>query len=234
MKRRMSIIFGVVLAAMCLLSMTAFAAGNPGVSLPVTVSLSGTLPSPAEEFTVQLKADNASYPMPEGSDGGICSLTVTGAETKSFPTITYDRVGIYTYTVYQLAGSNRKCTYDSAVYALTVYVTNAENGGLEATAVLHLNGEEEKMPAVEFKNVYETVRPTPTPDPDIPDPNPPLDPDPDTPVEPDTPTPPEPTTPDTPKTGDPSAPLLYAGLIAAGLGGFAVLFLTRRTKKAED
>lgn len=163
MKRLMSTVLGILMAVMCMMGMTlpAFAAENPGISIPVTVSLSGTLPKPAEDFTIKLRADNASYPMPEGAVGDIYTMTITGEDTKNLPTISYSRVGVYTYTVYQVAGSNKKCTYDDTVYTLTVYITNAEDGsGLEATAVLYPDSEGDKLPGAEFKNVYETVKPT--------------------------------------------------------------------------
>ena len=209
MKRWMSIILGTVVAVMSVMSMTvsAFAAENPSVSIPVT--LSGTLPEKAEDFKIKLSADDASYPMPEGSEDGSCTMTITGAATKNLPTITYDRVGVYTYTIAQVAGSNKKCTYDDTVYTLTVYITNAEDGsGLESTAVLYPDSEGDKQPAAAFKNVYETVKPTPTP----------------------TPTP----KPTAPKTGDESTPVLYAVLIAASLCVIVVLFLTRKVKKTEE
>ena len=218
MKRWMSIILGTVVAVMSVMSMTvsAFAAESPSVSIPVTVSLSGTLPEKAENFTIKLSADDAAYPMPEGAEDGSCTMTITGAATKNLPTITYDRVGVYTYTIAQVAGSNKKCTYDDTVYTLDVYITNAEDGsGLEATAVLYPGSEGDKQTAAEFKNVYETVKPTPTPTP--------------TPK----PTPKPSPKPTTPKTGDDSTPVLYAVLIAASLCVIVVLFLTRKIKKAE-
>ena len=109
MKRLMSAVLGILMAVMCMMSMTvpAFAAENPGVSIPVTVSLSGTLPKPAEDFTIKLRADNASYPMPEGAAGDVYTMTITGADTKNLPTISYNRVGVYTYTIYQVAGRIR-------------------------------------------------------------------------------------------------------------------------------
>ena len=248
MKRWMSIILGAVLALMCMMDMTvpAFAAENPGVSVPVTISLSGTLPRPAEDYTIVLRADNASYPMPEGADGGVYTMTITGADTKSFPTITYDQVGIYTYTIYQTAGDSSKCTYDDSVYTLIVYVTNAGDGsGLEAAAVLYLESGGDKLPGAEFENECETERPTPEPDkpkptpsmePEPPKPTPSMEPgtpEPTPPAEPDTPVPTQPADPDTPKTGDESTPVLYAGLIAAGMSVAVALFLTRKAKKPE-
>lgn len=162
MKRWISIILGTVMVLMCMMSISipAFAAENPGVSIPVTVSLSGTLPKPAEDFTIKLRADDASYPMPEGTVGEDYTMTITGADTKDLPTITYSAVGIYTYTIYQVAGSNEKCTYDDTVYVLAVYITNAEDGsGLEATAVLYPDSEGDKLPGAEFNNEYETEKP---------------------------------------------------------------------------
>ena len=166
MKRWMSVILGTVMAVMCMMTMTvpAFAAENPGVSIPVTVSLSGTLPKPAEDFTIKLRADNASYPMPEGSVGDIYTMTITGADTKNFPTITYNRVGVYTYTVYQVAGTNQKCTYDDTVYTLMVTISNKEDySGLEATAVLYPDSDGDKLPGAEFANKYKVDPPSDTP-----------------------------------------------------------------------
>ena len=56
MKRWISTILGTVMAVMCMVSMSipAFAAESPEVSIPVSVSLSGTLPKPAENFTIKL------------------------------------------------------------------------------------------------------------------------------------------------------------------------------------
>ena len=166
MKRWMSVILGTVMAVMCMMTMTvpAFAAELPGVSVPVTISLSGTLPYPAEDFTIKLRADNAFYPMPEGSVDGAYSLTITGEDTENFPTITYDRVGIYTYTVYQVAGTNQKCTYDDTVYTLMVTISNKEDySGLEATAVLYPDSDGDKLPGAEFANKYKVDPPSDTP-----------------------------------------------------------------------
>lgn len=205
MKRWMSIILGTVLAVMCVMSTTvsALAAENPGVTVPVTISISGKKPRPAEDYTIQLKADDASFPMPEGSDGGVYTLTITGPDTKNFPTITYDRVGIYTYTIYQVAGSSRRCTYDDSVYTLTVYVTNAEDGsGLEATAVLRLDPDGDKLSGAEFTNKYRSAQPAP-----------------------------DPVNPSSPRTGDESNLVLYTGLCAVSMGMIAVLLRKRKEAK---
>lgn len=166
MKKRLNVFLALVMTVMCSMTMVlpAYAAELPGVSVPVTISLSGTLPNPAEEYTVVLKADDAEYPMPDGSVDGAYSLTITGEDTENFPTITYDRVGIYTYTVYQVTGTNQKCTYDDTVYSLTVTISNKEDySGLEATAVLYPDSDGDKLPGAEFANKYKVAPPSDTP-----------------------------------------------------------------------
>lgn len=166
MKKWLNVFLALVMMVMCSMTMTlpAYAAELPGVSVPVAISLSGTLPYPAEDYTVVLKADDSAYPMPEESVDGAYSLTITGEDTENFPTVTYDQVGIYTYTVYQAAGTNQKCTYDDTVYTLIVTITNKEDySGLEATAVLYPDSDGEKLPSAEFENKYKVEPPADTP-----------------------------------------------------------------------
>ena len=202
MRKWLNVFLALVMTVICSTTMIlpAYAAELPGVSVPVTISLSGTPPYPAEDYMVVLKADDSAYPMPEGSVDGAYSLTITGEDTENFPTITYDRVGIYTYTVYQVAGSNKKCTYDDTVYTLMVTISNKEDySGLEATAVLYPDSDGDKLPGAEFANKYKVDPPS-----------------------------------DAPRTGDESSPLLYAVLIAVSMGVIVTLFLTRKSKKAEE
>lgn len=144
MKKKIISIFTALLwMVICTMlnAQTAFAAGEAGISIPVKISLSGTLPSRAEDFTVKLSAGHESYPMPDGAENGVYSMVITGGGSGNFPMITYDRPGIYTYTVYQEPGTNAKCTYDRTIYNLTVYIVNAEDGsGLELPLYFILNG----------------------------------------------------------------------------------------------
>lgn len=204
MKRWTRIIFGAVLAMLCLTTLVfpAYAEETPQVSIPVTVKLTGTLPKPAEKFTIRLKADDPAYPMPEGSAEGEYAMEITGADTQSLPPITYNRVGVYTYKISQDPGKHKGCKYDATIYYLTVYITNAEDGsGLEATAVLYLNGEGDKVEDVKFTNAYPVVRTTPS---------------------------------GSPKTGDTAQPVLYIALTALGLGIIAALIATRKPKDSEE
>ena len=143
------------------ISAPAFAADAPGVSIPVKISLSGSLPKTNEDYTVVLKADDTAYPMPDGTKEGEYRMTITVAGTKNFPEITYSGLGIYTYTIYQQSGSNTNCSYDKTIYKLTVYITNAENeDGFTASAVLYPESEDDKISCAEFKNVYTATKPT--------------------------------------------------------------------------
>lgn len=166
MRKWLNVSLALVMTVMCCMTLVlpAYAAELPGVSVPVTISLSGTLPYPAEDFTVVLKADDTAYPMPEGAVDGAYSLTITGEDSENFPAITYDRVGVYTYTLYQVAGTNPKCTYDDTVYSLTVTISNREDySGLEATAVLYPDSDEDKLPGAAFANQYQVDPPSDTP-----------------------------------------------------------------------
>lgn len=166
MKKWLNVFLALVMTVMCsmIMILPVYAAELPGVSVPVTISLSGTLPYPEEDYKVVLKAEDADYPMPEGTVNGACSMTITGEGTANFPTIIYDRVGVYSYRIYQVAGTNKKCTYDDRVYTLTVTVSNkTDYSGLEATAVLHLDSEGDKLPGAKFENKYK-VEQEPTPD----------------------------------------------------------------------
>lgn len=218
MKKITRILLSLTLAALLCAGtgLTAFAAeAAPSVTIPVEIVLSGTLPDTAEDFTVKLEAKDATNPMPEGSKDGVYIMTVTGAGTKNFPSITYPGVGIYEYSIYQVKGSHADVTYDDTVYQLTVYVTNAEDGsGLEISAVLYPDEVSTKDSSAAFTNIYPTVTPTPEPTPDpAPDPSPAPS-----------------ATSGSPKTGDNSNTNLYAAF--AGVSAAVIVLLVAARKRA--
>ncbi len=157
-RRVMAALLGVMM--ILTLSMTAVMAeeaeeGYPKVAIPVTIRLIGDYPR-NERYTVVLKADDAANPMPEGSVDGRYEMTITGAGTASFPEIVYDRVGVYTYQVWQKPGSDPDGHYDDTVYHVTVYITNDEkNGGLNITVVAYADGNTEEKTDIIFENYYE-------------------------------------------------------------------------------
>lgn len=159
MKLNIRRLASLLLVLVCLLSLsvTAQAAELKGVKVKIT--LSGTLPRPSERYKVALTAQNQSDPMPAGSINGIYTMTFVGAGEQSIPTIAYPKVGVYSYTIRQIPGTNRKCTYDDAVYDLTVYVTNAPGGGLEVSTTLTCRGDEKKLDTAVFTNRYKVENP---------------------------------------------------------------------------
>lgn len=208
MKKTLSFMLSLALLVLCFCSLGASAyAYAPSVNeIPVTVELSGTLPSKAEDFTIILQAADSSCPMPEGAKDDVYSMTITGANTRKLPAISYDKVGIYNYTISQAKGSTAKLTYDETKYTLTVQVTNKQDGSdeLAVTAIVFPEDSTKKVDGVKFTNVYPTVTPTPAPTATA--------------------------NPNAPKTGDESNVALYAALALISLAALAVA-VKRLTKK---
>ena len=132
-------------------------ANGLSVEIPFTIELSGFLPSLDTGYTVELKAADAAAPMPEGSADGVYSMTVAEAGSYTFPAIFYPRVGIHKYTIQQLAGSDSFGVYDTAVFDVTVYITNKEDGnGLEMTVIAYRQEEGAEKSDIVIKNFYKT------------------------------------------------------------------------------
>ena len=147
----------ILIFIMCFIALIpiALAASVQSGQIPVTVSLGGSPPTIHEDYKIIMKADNSSYPMPEGSVDGVFNMIIKGADTAKLPAIEFSSLGVYTYTVSQKAGTNKLATYDNTIYNLVIYVTNAENGsGLETTMILYKLGETDKLDGVRFHNEY--------------------------------------------------------------------------------
>ncbi len=168
MKKKCS---AAVLLALCLLMLAAgaLAAQAPAVvSLEVVTTLSGKLPRDPETFVVRLTAGDASTPMPGGQTGGTYDIGIAGVNKTGnvghFPGITFDHVGVYTYTLAQIPGSDRNCTYDSRSYTLTVNVLNsADMQRLETVVTCVENGGGAKSDSNYFHNAYKAANGDVTP-----------------------------------------------------------------------
>ena len=68
------------------------------------------------------------------SAGNVVTQTVNAGDKFTFDTLTFDKVGTYTYTVSEVKGDKGGVTYDATVYEVTVTVTDDGNGKLVATA----------------------------------------------------------------------------------------------------
>ena len=96
------------------------------VTLEVTKSITGRVPSPAVdyEFTLTPQGDE---PAPTSNP-----ITITGAESGSFE-ITLPDAGTYVYKLTETDGSDPDCEYDDSEYVITYTV--AEAGGVTTTTI---------------------------------------------------------------------------------------------------
>ena len=114
----------------------------------------GTKPAVAT-FTFQMKAITEGAPMPEGSVDGVKTMEITGAGTKEFGKTTYTEVGTYVYEISEVKGNAEGYTYDTAIYTLTVEVTEGADGNLVAKETYtDANGKVVKSATATFTNTY--------------------------------------------------------------------------------
>ena len=137
------------LLGFALLPLSALALQKPAeIRLPVIVRTVGDVPS--ENVRFRLTGEDRA-PLPEAGQT-YCEITCTGTGTVSFPAISFDTVGIYHYSISQIAGAHPGVRYDSRIYDVTVTVSNAEDGRLSAAAAIRYDGK--KSDAAEFVNEY--------------------------------------------------------------------------------
>ena len=165
MKKTISII--LVLMLVLSLSVTAFADTEPTDMTTVTVTksykLEGAGSSPAETFTLQQVGDGV---VASGDAKSAPALgTITGAQfaagaatadgTEGKITIalpTYELVGIYEYTLKEVAGTNAGVTYYGKEILLRVTVINDKEGKIRVAAV-HTEAKDEAKSDT-FENTY--------------------------------------------------------------------------------
>lgn len=87
------------------------------------------------EFTFVLTPTDASYPMPSAN-----RETNDASGKFTFGTITYDKAGVYTYTLTEQATADPRYDFDKSVYTVTVTVTDNSRGVLSAQVALTKNG----------------------------------------------------------------------------------------------
>lgn len=147
MKRLISL--ALVLVMVLALGTAAFAADPTvtpeTVTLKKTYTLTGGAAAPVEELSFTVAPVS-------GVEGGSTGSLVVGTNNKvttsgeadttfnmTFPT--YSKVGVYKYTVTEVAGSTLGVTYDPAPITVVVTVTNASTSdtedALEATVAIH-------------------------------------------------------------------------------------------------
>lgn len=212
--QRTAVALCLMLLVLLSTSVTAFAASyHTTAQITVKNNISGK-DNATEVFEYVLEsADGA--PMPENN-----VIQITGAGEASF-SISYDKVGVYRYTVKQKAGSAANWTYDETVYNVDVYaLRNEETDTLEPLVIVYA-GDGTKADGLVFNNVYKAApapKPSPSAKPSA------------KPSKPATVTPSK--TPTSPKTGDTENMMLYVALMAAAATGIAAVVVLR--KRARD
>lgn len=137
----------VLFAAAHIPAQAAEAAGT--ATIPVEVAVTGkSIPSDAE-YQVTLEAVTADAPMPAET-----TLVMHGASQRLFGPVAYSVPGDYTYRITQKDMGHNRCTYDTAVYQVTVRVTNAADGGLNTELWAVKDGGTEKTDTIRFENSY--------------------------------------------------------------------------------
>lgn len=153
----------LAIALAALLCLSAFMPAALAAYLPLSVQISaeitatGTMPAEPETYIICMTANEDDNPMPNGQIGGSYELSVKGTGKVTFPEMTYGRVGIYTYTISQIAGENSDCKYDARTYTVTVSVINAETGGHEIIVAMREDGKTDKIGTATFHNIYKTI-----------------------------------------------------------------------------
>ena len=210
---------------------------------PVEKIVVGT-PAKDSVFLFEMVADNPSYPMPEGSENGKKTMTITGAGSKEFGIMEFTKPGIYTYKAREIDTKESGYKFDSSNYAIVITVTE-ENGRLSLKQEVFLlsSGSTESDKKVEdnkctFTNYYNPETepepepqpgPGPTPDPE-PEPEPTPQPQPTPEPTPEPQPKPEPQPGEKPKTGDENNLMLWIGIMSASLIPVVVLTVLKRKK----
>lgn len=153
-KRGIGIFAGIICAMM--ISATAFAAQPSAEALiPAGQSFDDQSGRAAEDtFQYILKAENDKTPVPEGSENGVYSFSMTGTQEIWLDRISYVKPGIYRYEAYQTVEEPQDgYRYDDTVYTVYVNVVNTSSGGLEAGVVIQ-NEAGEKCENLFFENSF--------------------------------------------------------------------------------
>lgn len=111
-------------------------------------------PDTDETFTFALRADDIMNPVPTGSVRGEKTISIKGAGTVGLGTWEYTEPGSYSYTVREIAGSNRNYSYDSTVYHMTDKVYYSGSKLCVTHRVTDENGNEYKTSGFVFVNQY--------------------------------------------------------------------------------
>jgi streptococcal pilin isopeptide linkage domain len=112
----------------------------------VKKTIKGDTPQGSEDFVFKLTALGGA-PMPSGN-----TVTINGAGTADFDTITCNTAGVYQYTIEEIPDTKEGYTYDTTKYTLTVTVEQ-KNNKLEIKSATYDNGSK-TLSQAEFTNTF--------------------------------------------------------------------------------
>ncbi len=124
------------------------------VELPrasMVFKISGDSPFDYPVFTFSLKAQKTGCPMPADAGGTVKSCTLQGAGAVDFGSVSVEKPGVYTYTIFQEPAADAAWECDASVYELKIVVTQKDDG-LQATKSLVKDGQQQDEAA--FVNSY--------------------------------------------------------------------------------
>lgn len=146
-KKRITVFLCIMLVMVFSISVSAFAAEyEVTAKLNLRQEISGTQKT-EEIFTYRLDAQEDGIPMPKKQE-----ITGTGAGDTFFE-IQYQKVGVYKYTLRQIAGNTANWKYDETVYQVEVYVLRDEDTDELKPLVIYYDEDGNKAEAV-FHNSY--------------------------------------------------------------------------------
>lgn len=126
-----------------------------GYDPPVKKSIKGGAPADNATFRFLFKADEASYPMPEGSSNGQRTVQVVGAGEAEIGEIEFTETGEYAYTVTEIDDGVAGYTYDKTEYRVLFTITEGEDGTLQLERQYLKDGKDAgDIAAFEYVNQY--------------------------------------------------------------------------------
>jgi pilin isopeptide linkage protein len=106
----------------------AYTPGQTSATISATKTMDGTIPTDTYDFELK------------DSEGKVLQTVRNDGSSVAFAPIAYTSAGTYTYTIDEVAGSNRNVSYDSHVETVTVTVTDDGHGNLSAAVAYDSDG----------------------------------------------------------------------------------------------
>ena len=101
-------------------------------------------------FTFVLTAMDKENPMPEGSSNGVKKISVGPNDSFSFGEISFDKEGIYDYTVSRELMKSKDITYDKSIYHIEVSVFSDGT----VASVMTKDGSAGKVADIKYSDKY--------------------------------------------------------------------------------